>query len=393
MEPWNIDRVTLREGPARRQLAESPAGAIPIVDYGGESQLFEYKETAVTEYDGVQVYLQEGSYEHNQKIHKWSFYEYRMWINNECWNIIMNVDLENPPDWTYAGSNSAKLSHDFCHLNTDSSDEVYTNFSFVEMGGRTIWPFYAGDDYQEDLWIWVSPRRFAIITNHKHNEKLNHFYVDRMHEHNVLANRTICWRITEHVNHAGKVIDKQIALSRDTRCATADHENFLTGCEHKPAIKWRTRSDQQYGKRKFSDSPGSSRVLQVDQIGTYSANDLQKLHAVFAVHASVKPSTAECSQTANTPGLWRHGEVPSLGLATDGRARVAKQLEYARTLLAVTAKATAQMEEVVRNLEQMETELQDSKESDQETVENDSPVEPQTGDTEGDPPAWAAGHP
>ena len=381
MEPWNVNRVILREGPTRRQVTESSAGVTPIVDYGSESQLFEYKETAVTEYDGVQVYLQEGSYEHNQKIHKWSFYEYRMWINNECWNIIMNVDLQNPPDWTYAGSNSAKLSHDFCHVNTDSSDEVYTNFSFVEMGGRTIWPFYTGDDYQDDLWIWVSPRRFAVITNHKHNEKLNHFYVDRMHEHNVLANRTICWRITEHVNHTGKVVDKQIALSRDTRCATADHENFLTGCEHKPAIKWRTRSDQPYGKRKFSDSPGSSRVLQVDQIGTYSASDLQKLNAVFAAHASVKPSTAESSQTADTPGLWRHGEVPPLGPATEGRARASKQLEYARTLLAVTAKAAAQMEEVVRNLEQIETDLQDSKESDQDTVENDSPVEPQTGDT------------
>ena len=387
MEPWNVDRVVLREGPTRRQVTESSAGVTPIVEYGSESQLFEYKETAVTEYDGVQVFLQEGSYEHNQKIHKWSFYESRMWINNECWNIIMNVDLKNPPDWTYAGSNSAKLSHDFCHINTDSSDEVYTNFSFKEMGGRTIWPFYTGDDYQDDLWIWVSPRRFVVITNHKHNEKLNHFYVDRMHEHNVLANRTICWRITEHVNHTGKVVDKQIALSRDTRCATADHENFLTGCEHKPAIKWRSRSDQPYGKRKFSDSPGLSRVLQVDQIGTYSASDLQKLNAVFAAQTSVKPSTAESSQTADIPGLWRHGEVPPLGPATEGRARASKQLEYARTLLAVTAKAAAQMEEVVRNLEQIETDLQDSKESDQDTVENDSPVEPQTGDTGVDPTA------
>ena len=208
-----------------------------------------------------------------------------------------------------------------------------------------------------------------------------------MHEHNVLANRTICWRITEHVNHTGKVVDKQIALSRDTRCATADHENFLTGCEHKPAIKWRSRSDQPYGKRKFSDSPGLSRVLQVDQIGTYSASDLQKLNAVFAAQASVKPSTAESSQTADTPGLWRHGEVPPLGPATEGRTRASKQLEYARTLLAVTAKAAAQMEEVVCNLEQIETDLQDSKESDQDTVENDSPVEPQTGDTGVDPTA------
>ena len=71
----------------------------------------------------------------------------------------------------------------------------------------------------------------------------------------------------------------------------------------------------------------------------------------------------------------------------EGRARASKQLEYARTLLAVTAKATAQMEEVVRNLEQIETDLQDSKESDQDTVENDSPVEPQTGDTGVDPTA------
>ena len=374
--------------PARRQVTESSAGVTPTVDDDGESQLFEYRETDVTEYDGVQVYLQEGSYEHNQKIHRWSFYEYKMWINNECWNIIMNVDLRNPPDWTYAGSNSAKLSHDFCHINTDFSDEVYTNFCFVEMGGRTIWPFYSGDDYQEDLWIWVSPRRFAIITNHKHNEKLNHFYVDRMHEHNVLANRTSCWRTTEHVNNSGKVIDKQIALSRDTRCATAEHENFLTGCEHKAAIKWRSRRDDQlHGKRKFSDSPGPSRVLQVDQIGTYSASDLQKLNAVFAEHASVKPSTPETSQAANTAAMWRHGEVPPLGPVTDGRARAAKQLEYARTLLAVTVKATAQMEEVVRNLEQIEAELMDSKESDQETVENDTPAEPQAEETGVDPSA------
>ena len=388
MEPWNGDRVTLRAGPVRRQAPECSAGVTPCADGDDESQLFEYRETYETEYDGVQVFLQEGSYEHNQKIHRWSFYEYRMWINNECWNIIMNVELKNPPDWTYAGSSSAKLSHDFCHINTDLSDEVYTKFCFVEMGGRTIWPFYSGDDYQEDLWIWVSPRRFAVITNHKHNEKLNHFYVDRMHEHNVLANRTICWHITEHVNNSGKVIDKQIALSRDTRCAIAEHENFLTGCEHKAAIKWRSRRDDQlHGKRKFSDSPGPSRVLQVDQIGTYSASDLQKLTAVFAEHASVKPSTPETSQTANKTAMWRHGEVPPLGPLTDGRVRVAKQLEYARTLLAVTVKATAQMEEVVRNLEQIEAELTDSKEADQEAFEHDTPAAPQAEEAGVDPSA------
>ena len=60
MEPWNVDRVVLREGPTRRQSAEGSTGVVPIVEYGGESQLFEYKETAVTEYDGIQVFLQEG---------------------------------------------------------------------------------------------------------------------------------------------------------------------------------------------------------------------------------------------------------------------------------------------------------------------------------------------
>ena len=386
MEPWSTERVVLREGPTRRQVTDSTSSAAPQVEHS-ESQPFEYRETPVAEYDGIQVYLQEGSYEHDHKTHHWSFYEYRMWINCECWNIVTNVDLNKQPDWTYPGSNSAKLSHDFCHLDTDRSDEVYTHFSFEAMGGRHIWPFYAGDDYQEDLWIWVSPRRFAVITNHKHNEKLNHFIVDRMHEHNILANRTICWRTIEHVNNTGKVMDRQIALSNDTRCATADHENFCTGCEHKPAIKWRTHSDQPYGKRKFTDSPVSARVLQVDQIGTYSASDLQKLNAVFAAHPTVKPSTAEGSQPANAAGVWQHGEVPTLGPVTDGRARIALQLEYARTLLAVTAKATAQMETVVRNLEQIETELQDDKEDDQATVENDSPQEPPTGETGGDPPA------
>ena len=161
MEPWTTERVVLREGPTRRQGTDSTSSAAPQVEHSSESQLFEYRETPVAEYDGIQVYLQEGSYEHDHKTHQWSFYEYRMWVNNECWNIVMNVDLNKPPDWNYAGSNSAKLSHDFCHLNTDHSDEVYTHFSFVEMGGRPIWPFYTGEDYQEDLWIWVSPRRWV----------------------------------------------------------------------------------------------------------------------------------------------------------------------------------------------------------------------------------------
>ena len=171
---------------------------------------------------------------------------------------------------------------------------------------------------------------------------------------------------------------KQIALSNDTRSASAEHENFLTGCGHKGAIIWRSRTDDQmHGERKFSNSSGPSRVLQVDQIGTYSASDLQKLTAVFAEHASVKPSTSETAQAANNTAMWRHGEVPPLGPMSDGRGRVEKQLDYARTLLAVTVKVTAQMEEVVRNLEQIEADHTDSKEADQEPVEQDTLTAPQ----------------
>ena len=95
------------------------------------------------------LYRQQGCYEHTKQLHTWSFYEYRMRINGECWNIIINDDMAHPPDWAYPGSSSSKLSHDFCHIDTEASDDVYTNFWFVEMGGRQIWPFYATESFQE----------------------------------------------------------------------------------------------------------------------------------------------------------------------------------------------------------------------------------------------------
>ena len=100
---------------------------------------------------------------------------------------------------------------DFCHVDSDNSDDVYTNFSFVEMRGRTIWPFYTTETFQEDLWIWISPRRFAIISGHPHNEKLNHFYSNKMHEHHILANRAICWSFNEIETDASKKKDRIIA--------------------------------------------------------------------------------------------------------------------------------------------------------------------------------------
>ena len=59
-----------------------------------------------------------------------------MCINGEYWNIILNDDMKSPLDWTYPGSSSAKLSHDFCHLDTEDSDDVYTNFLVCGNG----WP-------------------------------------------------------------------------------------------------------------------------------------------------------------------------------------------------------------------------------------------------------------
>ena len=233
---------------------------------------------------------------------------------------------------------------------------------FVEMGGRQIWPFYATESFQEDLWIWVSPRRFAVITNHQHNEKLNHFYVDRMHEHNILANRTPCWPFTEMTNSSGKVTDKTIALNRESRCSSAGHETFKTGFEHKSAMKLMLRKEENlHSKRKYSASSGQTSTQQFDPSGNYSARDLQKLNATFADQSEAK-STAMPTHTTSKVTMWRHGEVPPLGPAAEGRARAGKQLAYARTLLTVVMEAATQMEEIVSNLVQIEHEQATAKE-------------------------------
>ena len=224
------------------------------------------------------------------------------------------------------------------------------------MGGRQIWPFYATESFQEDLWIWVSPRRFAVITNHRHNEKLNHFYVDRMHEHNILANRTPCWPFTEMTNSSGKVMDKLIALNRESRCSSAAHETFKTGFEHKSAIKSMPRREESlHGKRKYTDPTGQTSTQQLDPTGNYSVRDLQKLNATFAGRSEPQSPSMPVHTTSKVT-MWRHGEVPPLGPATEGRARAAKQLAYARTLLTFVIEAATQMEEVVGNLVQIEHE-------------------------------------
>ena len=54
--------------------------------------------------------------------------------------------------------------------------------------------------------------------------------------------------------------------------------------------------------------------------------------------------------------------LPPLGPATEGRARAAKQLAYARALLAAVMEAATQMEKVVGNLAQIENEQEPAKE-------------------------------
>ena len=198
-----------------------------------------------------------------------------MMINGECWNIITDEDMVKPPG-SFPGSNSAKLTHDFCHLESRYCDDEYTNFSFVDIAGHKIWPFYTSENFQEHLWIWVSPRRFAIISGHPTNEKLNHFYSNKMHEHHILANRTISWSVDTVVNDKGKVIERTIAPSEDTRLRSASHETFVTGFEDKYfASPGGRKEDGSYGKRKHSESTGQARAKQFDPTNTYTARDMQ----------------------------------------------------------------------------------------------------------------------
>ena len=257
----------------------------------------------------------------------------------------------------FPGSNSAKLTHDFCHVDSDNSDDVYTNFSFVEMGGRTIWPFYTMESFQEDLWIWVSPRRFAVISSHPHNEKLNHFYSNKMHEHHILALRTSCWTFNEIETDAGKKKDRIIALNDDTRSCWASHETFTTGFEDKYGMRQIGHKEEvPHGKRKYSDPAGQVSAKPFDVTGTYSARDMQALTETFANPAVTAFLLPEQAKGGTAATQWTCGQVPPLGPLAEGGDRKDPQLAYARTLLTVFKEAVNQLAVVVENLEQIQAE-------------------------------------
>ena len=358
MTQWVGDKWRLKAGPQLGQMNKDGPTEATTTGNNPEPLHCGYKETFVQEYDGIKVYYHQGSYQHiGPQVYTWAFYEYRMVINSECWNIIIDENMKEPPG-SFPGSSSVKLTHDFCHIDSESSDDEYTSFSFVEMGGRVIWPFYTTESFQEDLWIWVSPRRFAIISNHPNNEKLNHFYSNKMHEHHILANRTKCWHTYAVGSEGSKKKDCLIALNEDTRIDWADQETFTTGFEDKYDMRPTAQKGvMSYGKRKHPGPMGQGGARPFDATGTYSARDMQTLNATFANPEKEVSSSSEKAKGTAIAVQWTCGQVPPLAPKADGGDRKEPQIAYARTLLTVFQEAVNQMATVVENLEQIQKEV------------------------------------
>ena len=357
MTQWIGDKWRLKAGPQLGPTNSNESAEGTTTENNTELRRCGYKESFVQEYDGIKVYHHQGSYQHiGPQIYSWAFYEYRMVINSECRNIIIDENMKEVPS-SFPGSSSAKLTHDFCHVDSESSDDVYTSFSFVEMGGRTIWPFYTTESFQEDLWIWVSPRRFAIISNHPNNEKLNHFYSNKMHEHHILANRAKCWSTYVVDTDGSKKKDCLIALNEDTRICWADQETFATGFEDKYDVRQAAhKGAMAYGKRKHPGPTGQGSAKPFDATGTYSARDMQALNATFANPGQSTSLPSEQAKGEAMAAQWTCGQVPLLAPMAEGVDRKDPQLAYARTLLTVFQEAVNQMATVVKNLEQIQIE-------------------------------------
>ena len=125
MTQWVGDNWRLRAGPQLDSEQDQNESAEDDTKVDPELRLRGYKESFVREYDGIRVYHHQGRYQHlTKQFHYWAFYEYRMMINDECWNIITDEDMVKTPG-SFPGSNSNKLTHDFCHLNSRYCDDVY----------------------------------------------------------------------------------------------------------------------------------------------------------------------------------------------------------------------------------------------------------------------------
>jgi hypothetical protein len=139
MSQWSGENWTLRANqkddtdPQRMVTKDTDES-----DTDPDIRTYGHKETVLQEYDGITVIHHQGRYQHiTKQYHYWAFYEYRVRINDEPWNIIVDEDMNKVPS-SYPGSSSQKLTHDFCHLDSKAGDEVYTKFRIVEMGGRRL---------------------------------------------------------------------------------------------------------------------------------------------------------------------------------------------------------------------------------------------------------------
>ena len=98
MTQWVGDNWRLKAGPQpdpapSNTMPEGPAAEIdPQFRHNG------YKESFVQEYDGIKVYHHQDKYQHiGPQVYTWAFYEYRMVINSECWNIIVDENMKEVP--------------------------------------------------------------------------------------------------------------------------------------------------------------------------------------------------------------------------------------------------------------------------------------------------------
>ena len=107
MTQWVGDKWRLKAGPQLGQTNSDEPTEAPTAGNNPEPLLCGYKESFVQEYDGIKVYHHQGSYQHiGPQVFTWAFYEYRMVINSECWNIIIDENMKEPPG-NFPGSNSA----------------------------------------------------------------------------------------------------------------------------------------------------------------------------------------------------------------------------------------------------------------------------------------------
>ena len=170
-----------------------------------------------------------------------------------------------------------------------------------------------------------------------------------MHEHHILANRTICWSVFAVETDAGKK-NRIIALNDDIRSCWASHETFTTGFEGKYGMRQIGR------KEEYSDPAGQVSAKPFDVTGTYSARDMQALTETFANPAFTAFLTPEQAKGETAATQWTCGQVPPLEPLAEGEDRKDPQLAYARTLLTVFKEAVNQLTVVVENLEQIQTE-------------------------------------